>query len=138
MPSITVRDEISGQPRIIENPLLAEHVKTGCLLWYDGTTSIGRWDCPAVITTVDKKKRRFRVRSLDDMREQNQWYEFSISEHSPGSREVMRLSNEAEVKQYLDRRQRVIELGIADHRKSLASAEDSLTHFKEIRENLKL
>ncbi len=70
--------------------LPANHIKVGAFIWYSGRTSIGSWDCPAVITRVNSRKRTFRVRSLDDMLEQTQVYDFDISEHTPDSRLTMR------------------------------------------------
>ncbi len=114
----TISDEISGKPRVIENPLLAEHVVPGTYFWYNGFTSIGSWSCPAVITKVDAKKRRFRVRSLDDMREQNQWYDFDVDKDSSASRQTMRLVPFERVQLYLVQRKKRLKQDIAAKRRN--------------------
>ena len=106
--SITIEDEITGKPVVIERPLLAEHVKVGQVLWYNGFTSTGRWDCPAIITRVNKKK-QFRVRSLDDMVEQHEWYESDATKDMAGSRKTMRIIEPSDVKEYLEKRRLVFE-----------------------------
>lgn len=92
---------ITGEPEVIENPLNAENVEIGRLLWYHGFTSTFRWNCPAIITWVDKKARVFRVRSMDDMLEQDQEYDFDFAEGLPYSRKTMRVASETEVEEYL-------------------------------------
>ena len=134
----SIRDEISGELIVIQNPLLAEHIKVGTLLWYQGYTSISGWNCPAIITRVDKGKKRFRVRSLDDMMEQEEWYEFSISKHSSGSRQTMRLVEAAEVKAYLEQRRPRLQQVVEEKKSSLQRAEASLEHFDSILASLKI
>lgn len=100
----TIRDEISGKPRVIENPLFPEHIKKGAYVWYDGTTSMTTWNCPAVIIEVDYAKRRFRIQSLDDMKEQLDWYTFGVTARSPHARKCMRVATEQEVRDYVQKR----------------------------------
>ncbi len=130
--SITIQDGISGEPVVIERPLLAEHIEVGRLLWYNGFTSGGRWNCPAIITNVNNKRKRFRVRSLDDMIEQFDWYEFSISKNSPESRQTMRLVEPAEVKAYLEQRRRRLQETVEDAKASLQRTEATLGNFDSI------
>lgn len=102
MATLVIQHPISGKDITIENPLMAEHVEVGRLLWYWGFTSVSGWNCPAIITQVDEKKRRFRVRSLDDMKEQDQWYDFATGKGAPTSRMTMRLATTEEVRTYLE------------------------------------
>lgn len=129
--SITIEDEITGRPVVIENPLLAEHVKVGQALWYNGFTSTSRWDCPAIITRVNKKK-QFRVRSLDDMVEQDQWYDSDASKDSSGSRKTMRLVEPKVVKDYLEKRRPALQQEVAFAKDELQRAEDVLKRFDDI------
>lgn len=129
MGAITIADEISGKPVIIENPLLPEHVRLNQLLWYYGYTSMGGWDCPAVIVKVNRKKQLFRVRSLDDMRDQDQWYSFDAGKDSSSSRETMRLATQKEVKAYLEARKKRIEDKVDAARRALSETQDLLEKF---------
>ena len=95
--SVTLSNPIDGKPEVIEKPLCSEHIDVGRLLWYHGFTSCFEWNCPAVITWVDKEARCFRVRSLDDMTEQKQGYTFDYSSGQPYSRLTMRLATQDEV-----------------------------------------
>jgi hypothetical protein len=130
--SITIEDEISGKPVVIERPLLAEHIKVDQLLWYNGFTSTGRWNCPAIITQVNTNKKQFRVRSLDDMVEQDQWYEFDTSKGSSGSRKTMRLVEPSEVKAYLEKRRLALQQNVEFAKTDLQSAEEVLKRFDDI------
>jgi hypothetical protein len=134
--SATIRDSISGDPRIIKNPLRAKHIKIGRFFWYDGHTSMGSWDCPGVITQVDEKKMRFRIRSLDDMREQDQWYDFDVSEHSPTSRQTMRLVTRKEVRKYLKRREDRQKQVLALSRSTLVASKQGLQEFQKQKNQL--
>ena len=129
--SITIEDEITGKPVVIENPLLAEHIKVNQVLWYNGFTSTGSWDCPAIITRVNKKK-QFRVRSLDDMVEQHEWYESDTSKDMAGSRKTMRIIEPSVVKEYLEKRRPVLEQDIEFAKDDFLRAEDALKRFDDI------
>ena len=136
--SITITDEISGRPVVIENPLLREHIKIDALLWYNGFTSTGSWSCPAIITEVDKRKERFRVRSLDDMREQSSWYSFSADKDLSGARKTMRIVDAAEVREYLDRRRSALVEDVEAARSAFNTAEFDLKGFDTVRSKLPL
>lgn len=136
--SITITDEISGKPVVIERPLLAEHIKVGQVLWYNGFTSVGHWDCPAIITRVNQSKKQFRVRSLDDMVEQDQWYPFSADKDPSGSRKTMRVVEPSEVKAYLDAQRPALVKAVEDKKASLQRAGAKLKHFDEILATLKI
>lgn len=126
-----IRDGISGKPRTIQNPLLAEHVKVGTYLWYDGHSAMSGWDCPAIITSVNAAKRTFKVRSFDDMREQNQDYSFDVGEHSPSSRQTMRLIPEETARLYLVERKKWLEADVRRKRTAADEANASLALFLE-------
>ena len=83
-------------------PVQTKDVGVGTLIWYHGRTSLGQWNCPAVICRV--RGSAFYVMSLDDMREQSQDYWTEITEHTPDSRRNMRLASVAEVDAYLVQR----------------------------------
>lgn len=138
MTSLAMKHPISGRPITIENPLLAEHVEVGRLLWYWGFTSVLRWDCPAIITKVDKKKRAFKVRSLDDMKEQDQWFTFSTEEHSPTSRMTMRVVTSEEVASYLDAHGKHLKEDAALAKRAYERAEKAVQNFNSQRAALKL
>ncbi len=125
-------DEITGKPVVIERPLLAEHVKVGRLIWYSGYTSLGEWDCPAIITRVNKSRRLFRVRSLDDMVEQSQWYDFSHRRNSCASRQTMRLTDTTEVKAYLDKHRPHLAAVVENKKASLERAVADLNYFDKL------
>lgn len=135
---VTIRDEVSGAPRTIVDPLKEEHIEKDRLLWYDGYTSIGGWSCPAIITMVDKKGKRFKVRSLDDMKEQTQWYDFSVKKDSSSSRMTMRLVTNEVVATYLGsrRKQMITSLGYAQD--EVAAQKKRLKHFDSVQKTLKL
>jgi hypothetical protein len=135
MSSFVMRHPVDGSDVEIKNPLRAEHVEVGRLLWYAGLTSISGWDCPAIITRVNGQ-RQFRVRSLDDMKEQDQWYSAGCNKHSPTSRQTMRIPKPEEVRIYLEKRHALLVENIADAKADLASAEAALAHFDELRTSL--
>ena len=68
------------------NRLPRDHIKVGNLIWYSGRTSMDGWNCPAEIVYVNEEAQVFRVKSLDDCREQRQPYSFDIGPHTPDSR----------------------------------------------------
>ena len=104
MSTFTVRDPYSGDPVELKNRLLPEHIKKKVFFWYDGITSMSSWSCPAVITQVNRQKKKFRICSLDDFREQGQEYSFEIYDGSPFSRQTMRLVDESVVIDYIQKR----------------------------------
>ncbi|MDR3548524.1 MAG: hypothetical protein P4M11_09720 [Candidatus Pacebacteria bacterium] len=112
-------------------PVTKEHVKVGTLIWYSGRTSMFEWDCPAVITQVYPRKRTFKVRSLDDMREQDQEYNFDPNDGAPDSRLSMRLSNPAEVAAYLKERHVGSKESVTDAERRLATAKAAHQLFED-------
>jgi len=136
--SLTIRHPINGSDVVIENPLLQEHIQEGRLLWYWGFTSTGSWNCPAIITRVSKRLRGFRVRSLDDMREQRQWHPFSCRESSPTSRQTMRLASDEEVRNYLIDRRTELDRTLRDASHAQALAEEAIANFDKVRATLPL
>lgn len=133
-----IRDEISGKPRAISNPLLAQHIKVGTYFWYESFTSVGNYSCPGVITRVNHSRRTFRIRSLDDMREQTQEYSFDVGEHSPGSRQTMRLVDEETVRLYLIERKKSLEMEPRQKRIAADRADAALANFLEEAKKLNL
>lgn len=136
--SIVLKDQISGKPVEIQDPLLPEHVKVDRLLWYSGMTSTFSWDCPAVITQVDPERKLFRVRSLDDMIEQRQEYPFENSSEYADSRGSMRLATSEEVRAYVACQRKHLEARIADSKASVDRCERALAQFDEIRATLEI
>lgn len=127
----TIRDEISGKPRTISNPLLAEHIKVGTYFWYDGFTSAGSWSCPGVVTRVNTKKRTFKVRSLDDMIEQDVQYPFDAKKDPSSGRNTMRIVDDETVRLYLVERKKSLEMDVRHKRTAAESADASLALFLE-------
>lgn len=80
-------------------PVQRKDVGIGTLIWYKGFTSMGSWDCPAVIFNICKVG--FYIMSLDDMMRQHQLYTIEVAPNSPPSRIHMRLASIAEVDSYL-------------------------------------
>jgi hypothetical protein len=136
--SITIRSPIDGAPIVIENPLLPEHIEIGRLIWYNGFTTTFEWDCPAIITRVNKNNKLFRVRSLDDMKEQDQWYKFSIEDDNSSSRESMRLTEIEDVRAYIADARKHLESRITRAKSSLDRAKKDLVHFDRARAGLSL
>ncbi|MEK7602169.1 MAG: hypothetical protein AAB472_01675 [Patescibacteria group bacterium] len=136
--TLTVRNPVDGSAILIEEPLLGKHVQVGRLLWYSGITSMSGWDCPAIITEVDTENQKFRIRSLDDMREQEQWYEFDINEHSCTSRQMMRLTSPELVTEYLIPQRVRLKQAVLCKQASFEEAEKLLAHFDEIHATLNL
>ncbi len=129
---------ISGKPITIENPLLAEHVQVGRLLWYWGFTSVSEWNCPAVIVKVDEQKRQFQVCSLDDMRDQDQWYDYSTDKGAPTSRMTMRVATPEEVQKYLDGRRIYLGKDIETTKRAHDEAKKTAEDFDHRRKLLSL
>jgi len=129
---------IDGSPVVIEHPLLPEYIQEGRLLWYWGFTSVSGWDCPAVITEVDTKNQKFKVRSLDDMKEQRQLYSFICDKGSPTSRKTMRLASKEEVASYLDERQASLKKRIRYAGRKATSSRGQLNEFEKQRAALSL
>lgn len=136
--SITIVDEISGSPRVIKNPLRPRHIKTGRLIRFDGFTSTGGWNCPAIIVRVDRKRRRFRIRSLDDMQIQDCWYDFSLNKHAHSGRKTMRLIDTETVVTYLKGQAETLALQVKLSQTELRADRARLKHFKAERAKLKL
>lgn len=122
---------VSGKPLTIENPLTAKHIRIGALLWYWGFTSAGSWDCPAIITQISEKRRQFKVRSLDDMIEQDQWYRFGYNKNSDTTRQIMRTASAQEVKKYPDGRRIRLTENVEDAKSRVTRAETALIHFDQ-------
>ena len=129
--AFVTKHPVSGEPLTIENPLTEEHIKPGALLWYWGFTSMSGCDCPAVITQVNEKLRQFKVRSLDDMREQHQWYSFGCTTDSETSRQTMRVASPEEVKAYLEAQRIQLTDRVTDAKADVTRAESSLAHFDQ-------
>lgn len=130
--SIVLKDEVSGKPVEIQDPLLPEHVKVGRLLWYSGITSTSSWDCPAVITQVNLERKFFRVRSLDDMIEQREEYPFENDSEYADSRGSMRLATSEEVRAYVAYQREHLEARVAHSKTSVDRCERALTQFDEV------
>lgn len=137
MSSIITRDPIDGSEVEIKNPLRAEHVEVGRLLWYSGNTSMFSWDCPAVITQVNDQ-REFRVRSLDDMKEQDHWYSSDCDKDMSPSRRTMRIPDPDDVRTYLEKQHELLVENVAEAKTDLASAEADLAYFDEVRATLSI
>ncbi len=136
--ALTLKHPVTGKPLVIENPLLAEHVQIGRLLWYFGYTSTWEWDCPAVIAEINEEKKEFRVRSFDDMKVQHQWYSYSTNEGSPTSRMTMRLSDADEVNKYLLAQRQCLEAEVTRAKDRYDRAKEALESFDRERAALKL
>lgn len=132
MQTFTYSSDIDGTPITIENPLLPEHIKIGQILWYEGFTSMFSWSCPAIITQVDDTRKVFRVRSLDDMREQSQEYAFSVDDDHSTSRKSMRLVDTEVVKKYLVERKEIFRLSVKRARESLREEVRKANHFNDL------
>lgn len=94
--------------------LQPEDIKVGAFIWYSGETVMSGWDCPAVITKVDKRRKLFWVKSLDDGLDQSQSYDFDVNSNSASSRKNMRLSDAEEVGAYMRQRLKRIRENVAD------------------------
>ncbi len=101
-------------------------IREGTLIWYSGESMTHIWNCPAVIEQVDRKNRRFQVRSLDDLEAQDQWYGYDIKHDAPRSRRTMRIASAEEVEAYLGRRRIGLVAAIAEKEAELARARTSL------------
>ena len=134
--SLTFQHPVDGSDVVIENPLLPEHIQTGRLLWYWGFTSLSEWNCPAVITKVNSAEKKFRVRSLDDMREQREIYDFVCDQNSSTSRKTMRLASKAEVRRYLLKRRTGLERNLSNAKNALSSAKKAVSKFDRVRDAL--
>ncbi|MFZ2769592.1 MAG: hypothetical protein WAZ50_00450 [Minisyncoccia bacterium] len=100
--------------------------------------SVSSWDCPAVITTVKPKDQTFRVRSLDDMKEQSQSYGFDCAVDTTASRASMYLVSKEEVVEYLDDRDKAICDDIRDVERKFKRYKSDLKLFRETRKILGL
>lgn len=111
--------------------LKPSHIKAGALIWYSGSTSTFSWDCPAVITKVDEKKKEFWVRSLDDMRDQHQKYHFKKNLYGSGSRESMRPASREEVARYLVKQKAAWEADYMDAQDAFDTAKRNFEQFRK-------
>ncbi len=131
-----VRYNVGGSFREIVNPLLPEHIKVGRIFWYGGSTSRGGWSCPAIITRINKRRTRFKVRSLDDMLEQDHWYKFDAASDESDCRRMMRLVDPDVVREYLGKRRPSLVLQLESAKSSLSMAEWHLNEFDRVRSTL--
>ena len=113
-----------------------EHIKQGTFIWYSGRTSCSGWNCPAVITRVSNKKHVFYVKSLDDMVEQSQAYDFEVIEHSCDSRKSMRLATPEDVVAYLNTREEELNADVPKKRREFRKSMDALHRFRDGRKEL--
>ena len=112
-------------------------IQKDALIWYHGRMSLGSWNCPAIVTDVDKKKRLFHVMSLDDFEKQPQDYEFDLTEYSPESRRSMRPASNAEVRQYLIEVERQFVALVRDaSRRDLSGARSKLNRVRKLMASL--
>lgn len=116
--------------------LTVDDIKQGAFIWYSGFTLQFGWNCPAVITKVDKKAMEFFVMSLDDMRVQNQSYDIHENEHSPDSRKNMRLATHEEVHAFLNKQEANLNAEISESPRALAELEKARLHFRTERSKL--
>ncbi|HEY0979335.1 MAG TPA: hypothetical protein VGE23_00635 [Candidatus Paceibacterota bacterium] len=131
--SIILKDPVSGELVTIENPLLPEHIEVGRLFWYSGYTSTSSWDCPAVITRVNKRRKTFRVRSLDDMSEQAEEYDFAHTGEYADSRGSMRLVPSIQIKAYVAKQRAALATHVLEAKARLSSRKAALAIFDKVR-----
>lgn len=116
--------------------LTTANITKGTYIWYSGKTATSQWSCPAVITRVDDDAKVFYVKSLDDMMEQSQKYEFEVTKQSSWSRRSMRLATLDEVGVYLDKQEESLIEKVSMTRRVRHSASLTLHRFREEREKL--
>jgi hypothetical protein len=114
-----------------DNKLPEGDIKVGAIIWYRGYTSTFSWDCPAEIYLVNCDNRTFKVKSLDDMENQNQDYSFDIDIYSPESRLTMRIPDADEVKRYLNSRANAIGIEILRLQDKLREKEAEAKRFTD-------
>jgi hypothetical protein len=137
--SFYVNHPVSGKPvELKEERLTAENVKVGQFLWYDGMTSVSWWSCPAIVTKVDKKKKTFKVMSLDDFVEQGTWYNFHVDENSDFSRQTMRVVPPERVAGYVEAQKTKLSGKVAEAEKDLIFARKKLEEFNDAAVKLNL
>ncbi|MBY0538706.1 hypothetical protein K2P47_04920 [Patescibacteria group bacterium] len=130
--SFFVNHPVNGKPvEIKAERLTSENVTVGQFLWYDGTTSMSWWSCPAIVTKVDNKKKTFQVMSLDDFVEQGSVYDFHVDENSDFSRQTMRVVSLEKVTEYLQVRQRKLSTEVSDAEQALILAKGRLEEFSK-------
>ena len=134
--SVILKDPVSGEPVTIENPLLPEHIEVGRLFWYSGHTSTSSWDCPAVITRVNKRRKTFRVRSLDDMTEQAEEYDFTHTGEYADSRGSMRLVPFLQIRAYVTKQSVTLATHVLEAKARLSSREAALATFEKLRKTV--
>ncbi len=53
----------------VKTMIKLEQLQVGLLVWWTASRYMSEWDCPGVITKVDKANNKFRVRTFDNMKE---------------------------------------------------------------------
>jgi hypothetical protein len=125
----TIYDDVSGNPIRIDQPLLADHVRVGVLLWYQGQNSIGeQWSCPAVIVDINKTKKRFLICSLDGKREE--WYDSSLQEDSPFQRQTMKHVDLAKVRNFVNQHKEQLDDMVSNAKRNLTYAKTYVSSYK--------
>lgn len=110
--------------------LKPEDIKVGALIWYHGETYMSAWDCPAEIVEVNLEEGWFRVRSLDDLKVQDQKYDFLIDQHTPASRKNMRIPDTDKVVEFLQKQRRGIADAIQEKQDEIVNLQRDLGRFE--------
>jgi hypothetical protein len=128
--SFCVAHPVSGKPvELLETRLTAEHIKAGQFIWYDGFTVMSYWSCPAVIIKVNRKKKTFRVMSLDDFVPSDVDYDFAVDENSDFPRQTMRIIELARVDAYLKAQRQKLVGSVDDAERAVLHARGKLSSF---------
>jgi hypothetical protein len=109
-----------------------EYIKVGNLIWYSGETSMSGWDCPAAIIEVNEEEEWFRVRSLDDLREQSQRYAIDPAKDHSGSRAKMFVPTRERVLKYVAQRKNARQDAIDQRRIEIVRLERERDAFAEL------
>ena len=87
---------------------------------------------------MDRQKKLFWVRSLDDMKEVSTSYHFEVTENSETVRKSMWVPSKEQVAEYLDKRSEAITAGISERERELAKAKKNLETFQNFRTEFKI
>ena len=127
--TIDVRDSVSGKMFQLKRPLRPEHVKVGQFLWYHMDLTVGEYSGPAVIVSVSKLRRKFKIRPLYKYGEDEE-YKIKLDIYD-SPRNTMQLMTEEEVKKYIERRMKWLDEKMDSLEREVNELEEELLNLRE-------
>ena len=113
------------------NMIESKKLKKGMLVWWTATRHSSDWDCPCVVTKVDRRKNSFRVISFDTMKETDDLLINRPEGDDKSSLTEMRQINVEEVEDYFELRKGQLQEQIDRAQVELSKKQHELETYKQ-------